>query len=87
MKVAVLGGGISGLSVAWGLLRASPAVFQVVLIEASNRWGGWIRSERTKQGAVFETGPRSMRTAQRAGKTGLWLVRSVDSDVIYAAMQ
>ena len=77
MKVAVLGGGVSGLSVAWGLLRAGAAGCSVAVFERTGRCGGWIHSKRTEQGAVLETGPRSMRPAERPGKTGLWLVSSV----------
>ena len=47
---------------------------QVVLVESSGRVGGWMQSVRTEEGAVFELGPRSLRTAGAAGKTTLSLV-------------
>ena len=79
-RIAVLGGGISGLAAAWNLARKGLASMgghgqlEVALFEASNRVGGWIRSEHSKEGAVFELGPRSLRTAGIAGKTSLEVV-------------
>ena len=70
----VLGGGISGLSAAWKLSRNNRA--NVTLIERSDRVGGWMRSERTEHGSVFELGPRSLRTAGTQGKQTLNLVSS-----------
>ena len=49
----------------------------MTVFERTGRCGGWIHSKRTEQGAVLETGPCSMRPAERPGKTGLWLVSSV----------
>ena len=73
-RVAVIGGGISGLAAAWNLTRRRPN-FEILLLERSKRLGGWLRSHRTEEGAVFELGPRSLRTAGVAGKTTLALVR------------
>ena len=70
----VLGGGISGLSAAWKLSRSNRA--NVTLIERSESVGGWMRSERTEHGSVFELGPRSLRTAGAQGKQTLNLVSS-----------
>ena len=50
------------------------AKLQVVLLEGSGRVGGWVQSVQTDQGAVFELGPRSLRTAGAAGRTTLSLV-------------
>ena len=47
---------------------------QVVLVEASDRVGGWMQSVQTEEGAVFELGPRSLRTAGASGRTALSLV-------------
>ena len=81
-KIAVLGGGVSGLTAAWNLARkgvanvGSQPQLEIALYEASNRVGGWIKSERSQEGAVFELGPRSLRTAGVAGKTSLELVHA-----------
>ena len=40
----VLGGGVSGLTAAYGLLRRG---HRVVLVEASDRLGGWVHSYRS----------------------------------------
>lgn len=70
----VLGGGVSGLAAAWNLARKGDGA-RVVLLEANQRVGGWVRSVKTRQGGIFELGPRSMRTAGRQGKTALAMVR------------
>jgi oxygen-dependent protoporphyrinogen oxidase len=75
-KIVVLGGGISGLAAAWRLSHQARGL-QVVLLESSDRVGGWMHSVRTKEGAVLELGPRSLRIAGTAGKTTLSLVSEV----------
>ena len=47
------------------------------MLEGSDRVGGWMQSVCTKEGAVLELGPRSVRTAGAAGKTTLSLVRII----------
>jgi oxygen-dependent protoporphyrinogen oxidase len=63
MRVAVVGGGISGLGAAWFLSRQG---HEVHLYEASDRLGGWVHSERVN-GYLFEHGPRSFRLAGSRG--------------------
>lgn len=55
--VAVLGGGISGLSTAWYLKKKG---FEVTLFEAQEGTGGVIRSE-PNQYSVFDFGPNTIR--------------------------
>ena len=75
-RVAVLGGGIAGLSAAWRLAkRLEPS--SIVLLEASRRLGGWIESTKTSDGGVFEHGPRSLRLAGNAGRASLSLVEEL----------
>jgi oxygen-dependent protoporphyrinogen oxidase len=59
-RVAVIGGGISGLAAAYTLARArhAGAPIEEMLIEASDRLGGVIRTE-TIGGFVIEAGPDS----------------------------
>uniref|UniRef100_A0A8C0RNU6 Protoporphyrinogen oxidase n=2 Tax=Canis lupus familiaris TaxID=9615 RepID=A0A8C0RNU6_CANLF len=71
--VVVLGGGISGLAAGYHLSRA-PCAPKVVLVEGSERLGGWIRSVRGPGGAVFELGPRGIRPAGAPGARTLLLV-------------
>lgn len=57
-QVAVVGGGISGLAIAHALLRqsSSSAPLEVVVLEASDRPGGHVRTERV-DGFLCEHGP------------------------------
>ncbi|XP_068820631.1 protoporphyrinogen oxidase isoform X2 [Capricornis sumatraensis] len=71
--VVVLGGGISGLAASYYLSRA-PCPPKVVLVEGSERLGGWIRSVRGPDGAIFELGPRGIRPAGALGARTLLLV-------------
>lgn len=74
--VAVLGGGISGLSAAYYLARLASPKTRIVLIEGSDRCGGWIRSQRTQEhGILFEAGPRSLRPVSTSGVVTLEMVR------------
>ncbi|MBI4164456.1 MAG: protoporphyrinogen oxidase [Acidobacteria bacterium] len=59
-RIAVIGGGISGLAAAYALAQArrAGAPIEEVLIEASNRLGGVILTERM-DGFVIEAGPDS----------------------------
>ncbi|KAI8645817.1 hypothetical protein BD408DRAFT_360758 [Parasitella parasitica] len=79
-SVAILGGGISGLSAAYYLSKYSPKT-KILLVEGSKRVGGWIRSQRVSPGfhasipsakagtdsVLFEVGPRSLRPVGAGG--------------------
>ncbi|KAI1894786.1 hypothetical protein AGOR_G00119330 [Albula goreensis] len=71
--VAVLGGGIGGLSACYYLSK-SPQVSKIVLLEGSGRLGGWLHSTRREDGAVFEHGPRGVRPAGAVGRNTLNMV-------------
>ncbi|GJJ15112.1 hypothetical protein Clacol_009387 [Clathrus columnatus] len=66
--IAVLGGGITGLSTTFHLTRKFPNA-RILLLEKSPRLGGWMQSKRVQFGipggdvgtAILETGPRSLR--------------------------
>lgn len=53
--ITIIGGGISGLSAAYFLLKLDPTL-RVTILEADSRWGGKIRTERV-DGFVIEGGP------------------------------
>ncbi|XP_022286614.2 protoporphyrinogen oxidase-like [Crassostrea virginica] len=73
--IAVLGGGIAGLSSTFFLSRlALPSVSKIVLIEGSNRLGGWIQTERLENGTILEGGPRSFRSGGRVEAKTLELI-------------
>ncbi|XP_063802876.1 protoporphyrinogen oxidase isoform X2 [Pseudophryne corroboree] len=71
--VVVAGGGISGLTACYHLIKDAK-VSKVILLEGSNRLGGWMHSTRTEDGAVFEHGPRGMRPAGVVGKNTLCMI-------------
>ncbi|KAG0167346.1 oxygen-dependent protoporphyrinogen oxidase [Apophysomyces sp. BC1034] len=90
--VAVLGGGISGLSAAYYLSRLAPATTKIILVEGSDRVGGWIRSQRVSRGTytspanaqhdqdngiLLESGPRSLRPQGANGAILLEMVRDL----------
>ena len=64
LRVAVIGGGITGLAAAHRLVSQSGTV-QVVLLEASRRLGGIIRTEAA-DGYLMELGPDSFITNKPA---------------------
>ncbi|CAL7940696.1 unnamed protein product [Xylocopa violacea] len=57
---AILGAGMSGLSAAYYALKTSK-VAPLVVLEATNRVGGWVRSIKQPDGTIFEKGPRIIR--------------------------
>lgn len=61
-RVFILGGGISGLSLAWQLSR-NPMQFEVSLFEAASQAGGWLGSQESG-GFFFEKGPRTFKTSR-----------------------
>lgn len=84
MRIGVLGGGISGLSIAYYLARlakSSGKDVRIDLYEASNRVGGWIRSEQVQLPGggrvLFEHGPRTLRPKGVEGYACLELVKEL----------
>ena len=77
-RVAVLGGGISGLSAAFYLSQAATSRFnQILLLESSGRVGGWVQTNVLPDGSVFEAGPRSVRGVGQAGHNTLELAEQL----------
>ncbi|KAE8588827.1 hypothetical protein XENTR_v10022762 [Xenopus tropicalis] len=71
--VVVAGGGISGLTACYHLAKDA-SVPKVILLEGSSRLGGWMRSTRTEDGAVFEHGPRGIRPGGTVGRNTLCMI-------------
>lgn len=75
-NIAILGGGITGLSSAYYLSQQLPAA-NITLYEATESLGGWLRSRHVDVGngtVVFEQGPRTLRPHTPAGLVTLELV-------------
>ncbi|GLB43263.1 putative catalyzes the 6-electron oxidation of protoporphyrinogen-IX to form protoporphyrin-IX [Lyophyllum shimeji] len=74
--IAILGGGLTGLSSAFHLSRRFPNA-RITLLEKQNRLGGWVRSEQIRLGSdgdpnsnpaalTVEAGPRTLRPASKS---------------------
>lgn len=63
-QIAIVGGGLSGLSAAFHLSRRFPAA-SLTLLEKSKHVGGWVRSSRVQLSpntdVLLEAGPRTLR--------------------------
>lgn len=84
-NIAVIGGGITGLTTAYYLARWLPSSSRVTLYEAANREGGWVHTvEKEADGGVvhFENGPRMLRGL---GKTGFRADDYVFYDLVWIA--
>ncbi|KAF9935192.1 hypothetical protein FBU30_006277 [Linnemannia zychae] len=83
--IAVLGGGISGLSTAWYLAKSAPPNVRITLLEGTKRTGGWLHSDRIpdpshpdgKSSLLLERGPRSLRPQGISGLNTLEMVRKL----------
>ncbi|SPN96957.1 uncharacterized protein DNG_00475 [Cephalotrichum gorgonifer] len=73
-NIAVIGGGITGLTTAYYLARLLPATSRVTLYEAADEIGGWIHTHKEEApggGTVhFEKGPRMLRGLGGSGFRG-----------------
>jgi oxygen-dependent protoporphyrinogen oxidase len=78
VRIAVIGGGISGLATAWNVLRDMPAA-EVTVFEESSRAGGKVLSEMTHAGYLCEWGvngfldkvPETLELCRQVGVTPL----------------
>lgn len=73
----ILGGGLGGLSAAYYYIKKYPQKI-CVLLESSDRLGGWIRSYPTRSGPTFEQGPRTIRPVGFAGANTLQLLQELE---------
>lgn len=66
MRVVVIGAGVAGLSAARAVGQLRPDV-ETIVLEASDRVGGLVETERSPQGFLLEHGPDSVGTQKPAG--------------------
>ena len=84
VKVAIVGAGISGLSLGWYLKKMYGDRISLVIVEKTARAGGWIDT-RQEGDFLFEMGPRSCRGEE--GTLELIHELGLEEDVIYASSQ
>ncbi|KAF2199509.1 Protoporphyrinogen oxidase [Delitschia confertaspora ATCC 74209] len=87
-RIAVVGGGISGLASAYFISKEFPKS-KITIYEASNRLGGWIQSKHVdvpNGNVLFEAGPRTLRVAKNAAPT-IHLIEELGliNDVIFTS--
>ncbi len=78
-NIAILGGGLTGLTAAWYLARAMPQA-KITLYEASGRLGGWIDTEKVeveggdgRKGTVYlERAARMVKPLTGSGRVPRW---------------
>lgn len=87
LRNIIIGAGISGLALGWFLKKRFGKEQDLLILEASERPGGWIRSP-CDQGFLFERGPRSCRS-RGAGLATLHLIEELGlcKEVISANLQ
>lgn len=73
---AILGGGIGGLSAAYYALE-NPKLGPLIIYEATDRIGGWIKSNRSRTGILFEKGPRTIRSTGPAAANTLRMIDDI----------
>ncbi|CAG9840947.1 unnamed protein product [Diabrotica balteata] len=76
MSAVIVGGGLSGLSAGYYLLKKIPKQ-PITLLEASNRLGGWIKSNSLDNNVIFEEGPRTIRPHGPAAANTLSLIEEI----------
>lgn len=78
--IIILGGGISGLTLAYDLAKHLDR-FQIRLIEKSDQLGGWIDTD-TSTGFFFEKGPRVFRGSKSPDLLALTQEIGLDAEMI-----
>ncbi|KAG4432015.1 hypothetical protein IFR05_012500 [Cadophora sp. M221] len=78
-RIAVLGGGITGLASAHYFARENPNA-KITVYESSARLGGWLKSDYMEvdgETVLFESGPRTLRPGTPPGLVTLELIQEV----------
>lgn len=82
-RIAVLGGGISGLAAAYFLKKKWGSQIELSLFEAKDKLGGWIQTV-TQDNYLFELGPHSLRVTEEDGILSLLQELNLQDQVLYA---
>lgn len=68
--VVILGGGMTGLSLAYYLHKIGGPVLngrKIIVLEGNKQLGGWLKTNTFADGVIHELGPRSVRFAPKLG--------------------
>ncbi|KAI2803178.1 hypothetical protein BLOT_007301 [Blomia tropicalis] len=82
-SIAIIGGGISGLSTAFYLLKNAvkhgKPIRKVFILETQSRFGGWLQtsSNPNDENDFFELGPRTISTNSYGGVNAIALVHDI----------
>jgi len=82
MTIAILGGGLAGLTAAYYLKREGIKNQQIHIIEANDRTGGWIQSWNNGNGSVTELGPRTIRGRGKSANNTYNLIKDLGIEVL-----
>ncbi|KAH7400090.1 protoporphyrinogen oxidase-like protein [Cadophora sp. MPI-SDFR-AT-0126] len=78
-RIAVIGGGITGLATAHYFARENPNA-KITVYESSARLGGWLKSDYMDvdgESVLFESGPRTLRPGTAPGLVTLELIQEL----------
>lgn len=81
-RAIILGGGISGLSMAHYLKKKDPSI-EITLLEKSSRLGGWLHTQKDKE-FLFERGPRTFSVSRSNALLSLVKDLKIDDQLIKA---
>jgi oxygen-dependent protoporphyrinogen oxidase len=82
-RVAILGAGISGLSLAWYLSKTAHPP-EIVLFEKSGRSGGWLHTDRSTE-FLFEKGPRTFKVSKASSLIQLSCELNLQEQMIFSS--
>ncbi len=86
MRIAIIGAGITGLSLAYFLKKSHPDI-EIKIFEKDKRAGGWIQT-RFIDGDPFECGPRSFRIGKRSAPfLELLQALGLEDEIVIASQQ
>lgn len=80
-NIAILGGGITGLTAAFHISKEIPSA-RVQIFEKSKTLGGWLQSDLVEVDGghvVFENGPRTLRNSLWGARYTKYLVSGLES--------
>jgi oxygen-dependent protoporphyrinogen oxidase len=83
-KLAILGAGITGLSLAYFLQKRFGNALDITLFEAADKPGGWMQTLRHDD-ALFEYGPRSLRARNDSALIQLINELGIQNEMIFPA--